>query len=109
MNTGEQTEGETDDQPNREKKTEGRCRMSANFPLSPSGILVFKLPFFIFSLQTILMGGCGGDKDNSKPKMPVSEKRKSDEGEQMKDLKKVRRTLIELRNCQMETENCNGY
>lgn len=32
--------------------------------------------------------GCGADKD--KLKMPVSEKRKSDEGEQMKDLKKVR-------------------
>lgn len=55
------------------------------------------------------MGGCGGDKDNSKPKMPVSEKRKSDEGEQMKDLKKVRRTLIELRNRQMESDYCYGY
>lgn len=40
---------------------------------------------FFTSLQTLLMGGA--DKDKSK--MPVSEKRKSDEGEQMKDLKKV--------------------
>lgn len=63
--------------------------MGANFALSPSGIFSFlncRTSFFA-SLQTILMGGCGTDKD--KPKMPVSEKRKSDEGEQQKDLKKV--------------------
>lgn len=52
-------------------------------------------------------GGCGGDKE--KPKVPVSEKRKSDEGEQMKDLKKVsRRTLIEFRICQMSGPRFSG-
>lgn len=66
-----------------EIKDQARSRMVV---LSPSGILIFKLSYF-FSLQTLLMGGCGADKDKSK--MPVSEKRKSDEGEQMKDLKKV--------------------
>lgn len=47
-------------------------------------------------MQSLLIGG-GGCVDKDKPKMTVSEKRKSDEGEQGKDLKKVRH-LIEFIN-----------
>lgn len=58
-----------------------------NFTIRYRLRLIFEFPLFPF--QSILIGG-GGCADKDKPKMPVSEKRKSDEGEQMKDLKKVR-------------------